>query len=655
VYGRIVPVILLATIILALATPSTHAGDNVGIHSDFPHARVVVTEVVDGDTVRISPPVYVAGQYRTVVRLADIDAPDVSTPEGQWAKGNLTNLLAQYGGVVHLDIDKSRGVDDDGRIIAVVYTRVSESTLLNVNKWLVDNGYANLTDYTDNDFDPSKWSLYINYDVSKERLPVVNRVVISTGNFAYSASWGVRVAVTPGGDYIGVAFADFGGDYTLHVRVLNRSGYVVNSYDYSPDKGSSYYANVYRGMLDIAANETGFLVVWTNFTRVVGDTTYNRTVLYSYVPLSGSPTQPQHIFAANNQYHPLATYFIHSNGTKWWVVGYGRQTSSIANYTLYLLDLTPNYTRRFTHVNLAGAAGADVNIGVDVMGRLIFDNTTNSFIVVARNKTLDHDMIAIHGVSNNTHGFSVSNYTIDGRPGDQGPNPDMTGSFSYYNVYPMHTALLGSGRYVLTAYNESRTALAYAVVDLSTRSVNRQTLIDFGTVTTFYPWIAGGGSRWLLAYSTRGYVNFTLVGTDGINTGLLSLSDRNSAYVRATYDSGSGLFPVVYAVRDLGTGNYNVFLSLVNETDGSIGSFIIPINTTGSVGKIPINIVVLPGGSPGTVVVFTVEGNDLVAYYISSNYPESQYPIPIPEFLVAIPVVLATVAGVLLLTRKKRS
>jgi hypothetical protein len=53
-------------------------------------------------------------------------------------------------------------------------------------------------------------------------------------------------------------------------------------------------------------------------------------------------------------------------------------------------------------------------------------------------------------------------------------------------------------------------------------------------------------------------------------------------------------------------------------------------------------------------VVFTVEGNDLVAYYVSSNYPESQYPIPIPEFLVAIPIVLATVAGVLLLTMKKR-
>jgi hypothetical protein len=54
-------------------------------------------------------------------------------------------------------------------------------------------------------------------------------------------------------------------------------------------------------------------------------------------------------------------------------------------------------------------------------------------------------------------------------------------------------------------------------------------------------------------------------------------------------------------------------------------------------------------------VVFTVEGNDLVAYYVSSNYPESQYPIPVPEFLVAIPIALAAVAGVLLFTRKMRA
>ena len=381
---KLLLVIILATLITPHINTQLTSASGIGVHSDFPHARVVVTEVVDGDTVHTSPPVIVAGQYRTIVRLADINAPDVSTPEGNNSRSALVGLMSSRGCVVYLDIDKSRGVNDYGRVIAVLYVRVNATTLLNVNKWLVDNGYANVTDYTDNDFDPSKWSLYINYDVSKEKLPVVNRVVISTGNFNYNASWGVRVAVTPSEEYIGVAFADYGGDYILHVRVSDRQGNVVNSFDYSPDKGSSWYANVFRGMLDIVAHDTGFLVVWTNYTRVVGATTYSRTVLYSYVPLSGNPTQPQHIHNASYQYHPLVAYFIHSNGTKWWVVGYGRQTNSTANYTLNLLDLTPSYTGRYAYVNLAGANGTDVNIGVDVMGRLIFDNTTNRFIIVAK-------------------------------------------------------------------------------------------------------------------------------------------------------------------------------------------------------------------------------------------------------------------------------
>jgi hypothetical protein len=114
------------------------------------------------------------------------------------------------------------------------------------------------------------------------------------------------------------------------------------------------------------------------------------------------------------------------------------------------------------------------------------------------------------------------------------------------------------------------------------------------------------------------------------------------------------LFPVAYAVRDLGAGNYNVFLALVNEADGSIGNFIIPINTNGSVDKRPISITVLPGRSPGTLVVFTVEGNDLVAYYVSSNDPSSQSPIPVPEFPAAIPILVAAVVSVLFFTRRMR-
>ena len=636
-----IPLVLLLAATISLALTSAQGG--VGIHLDFPHARVVVTWVVDGDTVRISPPVYVGDEYRTVVRLADIDAPPINTTEGQQARDALRSRLAQYGGVVLLDIDKARGVDNYSRVIAVLYVRVNETHLLNVNEWMVEKGYAVIDDSPDNDFDPSKWTLYVEYHVVNEKLPEINRVVIDTGDFAYNTSWGVRVAVTPDGNYIGVAYADFGGNYVLHVRVLDRDGNIVKSFDYSPDKGSNWYADVFRGMIDIAANKTGFMVAWTNWTRARAD----RVVLYSYVPISGEPTTPSPITIESYQYHPLVTYFVHANGTKWWVIGYGRQISSIANYTLNLINLEPRYVTRSWHCVLAGTAASNVNIGVDVMSRMIYDPVNKSVIVVARNKTAEtgHDIIAIHAYSHATLGFWGSPFNIDNRLGDQGPSTDMTNTYSYYNVYPMHTGLLYSGGYVLTVYNETSTALAYAVVNLSDRSVIRQTLIDY--YTPFYPWVAGGSSRWLLGYDIFGWINITLVGTDGSNTGLIPLADRYSGFVRPAYDAGFGLFPVAYGVRDLDTGNYNVFLALVNETDGSISSFVIPVNTTGSVNKRPINTIVLPGGSPGTVVVFTVEGSDLVAYYISSTYSEALQPVPIPEPILVSAIVAGT-TGVLL-------
>jgi len=268
--------ILLAILFLApaitLTTQLARASDGVGIHDDFPHARVAVTWVVDGDTIHISPPVLIQGEYRTVVRLADIDAPELDPPEGAVARDALIDLLAQYGGVVYLDIDKTYGVDDYGRVIAVVYVRADDTTLLNVNKWMVDNGYAVIDD-KENDFDPSKWSLQITYEKEKEKLPTITRVVLYTGDVDYGTSWGIKIATTPDGNYLGIAFSEGSeGGYALNVVILDASGNVVRTYRYGPDKyntdpAQSKYANVFRGMLDIAANESGFLIVWSNYTR----------------------------------------------------------------------------------------------------------------------------------------------------------------------------------------------------------------------------------------------------------------------------------------------------------------------------------------------------------------------------------------------------
>lgn len=104
--------ILLTPVIALIPKPIKASESGIGMHDDFPHARVVVTWVVDGDTIHISPPVYVQGKYRTVVRLADIDAPDLDPPEGAAARDALIGLLANHSGIIYLDIDKSQNAVD---------------------------------------------------------------------------------------------------------------------------------------------------------------------------------------------------------------------------------------------------------------------------------------------------------------------------------------------------------------------------------------------------------------------------------------------------------------------------------------------------------------------------------------------------------------
>lgn len=156
-----------------------------------------MTWVEDGNTIRILPPVYVQGKYRTVVRLADIDAPGLERPEGVSARNELIELLANHSGMVYLDIDKSQNaVDEYGRAIAVAYVREDNTTLLNVNKWMIEKGYANITD-SENDFDPSKWSLHTTYEKEKEKLPSMTKIVIcGPCNIAYNTSWGIRVSTS---------------------------------------------------------------------------------------------------------------------------------------------------------------------------------------------------------------------------------------------------------------------------------------------------------------------------------------------------------------------------------------------------------------------------------------------------------------------------
>ncbi|RLI06455.1 hypothetical protein DRO32_05485, partial [Candidatus Bathyarchaeota archaeon] len=117
-----------------------------------------VYHVVDGDTLDAFP----VGR----IRLADVDAPEAGEPGYEEAGEALRGLLMNE--LVFLDVDDVGVEDHYHRLICLVYVRYNSTHLLNVNKWLVVNGYADVVDYR-NEFDPSAWELYVY--APEDRLP----------------------------------------------------------------------------------------------------------------------------------------------------------------------------------------------------------------------------------------------------------------------------------------------------------------------------------------------------------------------------------------------------------------------------------------------------------------------------------------------------
>lgn len=146
---------MLALLLLVLAaTPPLFDGE----------AKVL--RVVDGDTLVVDlRPISrfsgLAGEQR--IRLADINAPELSTPEGRRSAEALRVLLE--GKTIYIDIDDKHVNDRYGRLVALVFLTYNETHLMNVNMWLVKNGYAQLWDH-DNEFSPASWTLFVRIEGS---------------------------------------------------------------------------------------------------------------------------------------------------------------------------------------------------------------------------------------------------------------------------------------------------------------------------------------------------------------------------------------------------------------------------------------------------------------------------------------------------------
>lgn len=93
-----------------------------------PPLQGVVTQVTDGDSLRFTP----AGQPAIVVRLADIDAPEICQPWGEQARRALTDLALNKPGQL-----RTVGRDVHGRMLGVLNIEG-----VNVAQRLVEEGHA---------------------------------------------------------------------------------------------------------------------------------------------------------------------------------------------------------------------------------------------------------------------------------------------------------------------------------------------------------------------------------------------------------------------------------------------------------------------------------------------------------------------------------
>ena len=131
----IIILLLFTTFLMHIINENSVVGQTYSISTNFEiDASMLVYKVVDGDTVDGFP----LGR----IRLADINTPERGEPGYNEAKQTLMELVLNKK--VYLDVDDVAVIDQYNRIVAIVYVRHNSTHLLNINKWLLQNGYAEI-------------------------------------------------------------------------------------------------------------------------------------------------------------------------------------------------------------------------------------------------------------------------------------------------------------------------------------------------------------------------------------------------------------------------------------------------------------------------------------------------------------------------------
>ena len=139
---------LIISIFFGVVKASSIQIDRVGI----------VTTVHDGDTFVID--------NSDSIRFADINTPELGEVGYEEAKQYVVNLVE--GKTVYLDIDDVSITDQYGRLIGVVYFEYNATHYENLNKALLVAQLANVYDFSNNEFSPDSWDLYVSKVVVPE-------------------------------------------------------------------------------------------------------------------------------------------------------------------------------------------------------------------------------------------------------------------------------------------------------------------------------------------------------------------------------------------------------------------------------------------------------------------------------------------------------
>jgi endonuclease YncB( thermonuclease family) len=142
----IIALLALLMPMLAMASPNEAVGK--------------VTNVVDGDTfdVQLQSHDSRIAIDNIMVRLADVDSPELGMSDGDQAKDYAYQWLQDRR--VYLDLDDKTGKHQYGRWVAVVYLAMpdgSQDITQNSNRMLVDSGHTCVWDFSDNEFTPADW------------------------------------------------------------------------------------------------------------------------------------------------------------------------------------------------------------------------------------------------------------------------------------------------------------------------------------------------------------------------------------------------------------------------------------------------------------------------------------------------------------------